>query len=110
MNIAQAEFNALQNDNFTIAIKEGESRRVSFNWASLLQTDTIASSAWLSQQQGITIDDDGTEGAITGALVSGKQGRYTISNTITTTIGGETFTRTITAIIRPINQPANDYV
>ena len=71
------------------------------NWVGRIGTDTIATSAWENENQsGLTISGESITDTTSKARLTGDQGRYLITNTITLTTSGEKLQQQIELIIK----------
>lgn len=57
------------------------------NWAAELDTDTVSSSTWSSEDSGITIANEANTTTETSCRLSGSTGRYRIVNKVVTANG-----------------------
>ena len=79
------------------------------NYAAELDTDTISSSTWSSEDSGVTIGTDSNTTTQTTCLLSGDVGRYRVVNQIVTA-NGQTLERYIDLSIKDNSKTfTNDY-
>lgn len=87
MNIADRTLNALQGKTFSCQQGENAALFYTINWSAVLQTGTIASSAWSVTSGTATIATESDTDATATAKLSGQPGRHIITNKITTSAG-----------------------
>lgn len=66
---------------------ENEAIRYIIDWSAQLDTDTIKTSTWSSEDSGVTIATEGTLDNQAYATLSGDVGCYRVVNKVTTTLG-----------------------
>lgn len=90
-------FNARNREVFT---KQTEDSAITYtwNWAAELDTDTISTSSWTSEDSGVTIANEANDTQTASARLSGDTGRYRVINKIVTA-AGDTMERYIDLII-----------
>lgn len=83
----------------TFSQQENAARTYTINWASVIDTDTIATSTWTAHNSG-TVASDTNDNTTASARLSGSPGKYLFTNKITTTTGGDTLEAQILLIVR----------
>ena len=73
---------------------ENADQTYTVNWATELDTDTISSSDWTSEDNGVTITNKANTTTQASCRLSGDVGRYRVVNKIVTA-GGDTMERYI---------------
>ena len=86
------ELNALTQRVGCFVQAENANATYTVNWAALLDTDTISSSAWSSEDAGVTISNESATTTEATARLTGDVGRYRIVNQVTTA-SGDTYER-----------------
>ena len=83
----------------TFSQQENAARTYTINWASVIDTDTIATSTWTAENNG-TVANEASDNTTASARLSGTPGKYLFTNKITTTTGGDTLEAQIMLIVR----------
>ena len=77
---------------------ENDAITYTINYAAQLNGDTISSSTWSSEDDGVTIANTSNTTLVTSCRLSGDIGRYNVVNKVVTT-AGDTIERFIDVII-----------
>jgi len=84
--------NAIQANTLQALQQENAALTYTVNWASVLDTDTISSSTWTTEDSGLTIANAASSTTTTSCRLSGDPGRYRAVNKIVTA-AGDTYER-----------------
>jgi len=88
---------------------ENEAKTYTVNWAAFLNTDTISTSTWSTEDSGLTIANEANTTTDASCRLSGDPGRYRAVNKIVTA-AGDTFERYVDITIRDNSSGyASDY-
>ena len=90
LNARQMELKAQQSENSELTY--------TVDYATELDTDTISTSTWTSEDSGVTIANEANDTQTASARLSGDTGRYRIVNKVVTA-AGDTYERYIDLII-----------
>lgn len=87
--------------NLRICFTQGENAAVTYtvNWAGFLDTDTIATSTWVSEDSGLTIASEANTTTEATARLSGSVGRFRAVNKIVTA-AGDTYERYVEVTVK----------
>ena len=91
--------NALSSLRIIFSQLENEAKTYTVNWAGFLDTDTVSTSAWSSEDSALSVENETNTTTSASARLSGDPGRYRAVNKITTA-AGDTHERFVDVLIR----------
>ena len=86
MNIIDRTIQALSHRRSRMQQSENADLDYSVNWAAVLGSDTISTSAWESTPS-LTISSEADSGNVASANITGSVGEYLITNKIVSAVG-----------------------
>lgn len=83
MALTDTSFNAIYSALFSVRQPENAKLKYTINWHGAMDSSTISSSTWTTEDSGITISDQANTTTEASCKVTGDPGSYRIVNKVT---------------------------